>query len=342
MAAEEELRAAHEAVRALADMTSSLLCVFRLEPDGNVVPEWVSDSFVRFTGYTIDECRTLPSWLELIVEADRAIAMERFRGLLEGNETNNETQLLRKQGDVRLLRVAARPLRTAEHTRIVVVARDITDEERTEAALREAKTLNEQILACANEGILVIDREYRYLFWNPRMEHLTGVPKERVLGQTPWDTFPFLRGSGLDVLLERAFSGEQVTSPDFRYEVPSTKQSGWAVQKMAPLRDASGRVTAAIVVVEDITERKRNEEEREKLWMQLVQSQKMEAIGRLASGVAHDFNNLLGVILALSENAQAGMHREDPLWSVFSEIRQTGERAAAMTRQLLAFCRTIP
>jgi PAS domain S-box-containing protein len=89
----------------------------------------------------------------------------------------------------------------------------------------------------------------------------------------------------------------------------------------------------------DITERKRAEEEQEKLHEQLRQAQKMESIGRLAGGVAHDFNNMLSIILGYTEMALDGMEPALPLFARLHEIRKAAERSANLTQQLLAFAR---
>jgi signal transduction histidine kinase/CheY-like chemotaxis protein/ligand-binding sensor protein len=89
----------------------------------------------------------------------------------------------------------------------------------------------------------------------------------------------------------------------------------------------------------DITETKRAEEAQEILRAQLLQSQKMESIGRLAGGVAHDFNNMLSVILGRAELVLAGLDPKDPLFGDIEEIRKAAQRSADLTRQLLAFAR---
>ncbi len=112
----------------------------------------------------------------------------------------------------------------------------------------------------------------------------------------------------------------------------------WAHLEAAAAEDAVGAPMCRIVI-SDISERKRAEEEREKLTAQLIQAQKMESIGRLAGGVAHDFNNLLTVINGYSQWVLDRLSPDDPLRFNVAEIHKAGERAAELTRQLLAFSR---
>lgn len=92
----------------------------------------------------------------------------------------------------------------------------------------------------------------------------------------------------------------------------------------------------------DISERKRAEEEKDRLRAQLLQAQKMESVGRLAGGVAHDFNNMLSVIIGHADLALEELQPDDPLTEDLLEIRQAGHRSADLTRQLLAFARRQP
>ena len=100
----------------------------------------------------------------------------------------------------------------------------------------------------------------------------------------------------------------------------------------SPVSDPSGKVEKLVIVNRDITDRKRLEE-------QFRQAQKMEAVGQLSGGIAHDFNNLLGVIIGYGEILQEGLAADHPLRSSADEILNAGRRAAALTRQLLAFSR---
>jgi len=106
----------------------------------------------------------------------------------------------------------------------------------------------------------------------------------------------------------------------------------WARAMISPLRDSPGAVTHYLGIERDITTEK-------ELEAQLVHSQRMESVGRLAGGVAHDFNNLLTVVIGFSDAALSALKEDDPLRRPLEEIRRAGGQAAVLTRQLLAVSR---
>ena len=113
----------------------------------------------------------------------------------------------------------------------------------------------------------------------------------------------------------------------------------WMFYYLFSVCDASGESVGWATVSRNITERKRAEEEKEKLQAQLHQAQKLESIGRLAGGMAHDFNNMLSVILGHTEMAMGRVGPGDPLHADLEEIHKAAQRSAGLTRQLLAFAR---
>lgn len=113
----------------------------------------------------------------------------------------------------------------------------------------------------------------------------------------------------------------------------------WVELDAHALKDEEGRVRYYEGFVHDITQRKRAEDEKRNLQEQLAQSQKIEAVGQLAGGIAHDFNNLLTAIGGYSELLLAELPPGDPRRSHAEEVRRAGDRAASLTRQLLAYSR---
>jgi diguanylate cyclase (GGDEF)-like protein/PAS domain S-box-containing protein len=132
---------------------------------------------------------------------------------------------------------------------------------RAERALRDSHLFASEIISGAAEGIVVYDRELRYLVWNRFMEEMTGLPAAAVLGKRAPDLFPHLREQGIDVLLQRALTGEDVASPDMHYYIPGSPREGWASAVYHPHRDSRGEIAGVIGLIRDITARKKAEQQ---------------------------------------------------------------------------------
>ncbi|HEY4001027.1 MAG TPA: ATP-binding protein [Candidatus Xenobia bacterium] len=198
--------------------------------------------------------------------------------------------------------------------------------------LPDEDELNRQIVANLQDGLIVLDSERRYRAWNKGMEAMSGLPASQVLGRRPEELFPFLKAAGAFDLFDRALAGETVSSDDFPYEVPGTGRKGWSWQTMAPLRNHQGDIVGIIITVREVTQRRRTEE-------QLQQAQKLDLMGRVASGLAHDFNNLLTVVQGNLELAQLHLDDAPVTRKCLQEATAAAERATGLARRLLAFSR---
>ncbi len=138
--------------------------------------------------------------------------------------------------------------------------RDITERKRAEKELQQAYTFSNQVISSATEGIIVYDRELRYVIWNPFLERASGLREADVLGKHPWDLFPFIRELGIDQLLRRALAGETVNSPDISVSIPGSNKTIWTSAQYGPLRGEDDEIIGVIALVRDITERKAAEE----------------------------------------------------------------------------------
>ncbi|MBT1070538.1 PAS domain-containing sensor histidine kinase [Pelotalea chapellei] len=203
----------------------------------------------------------------------------------------------------------------------------------------ERNQLNLQIIACAQEGIIVYGPDLRYLVWNPYMERITGAPASDILGRHPLEVFPHLRDNGVIDMLEKVLAGDTIKPDMHPFHVPKNELTSWGAFSRAPLRDAQGEIVGVIVTVRDITGYKRSEEAREKLQSQLYQAQKMEAVGHLAGGIAHDFNNILTVINGYCALLKMDMDKNLPETPLVWEIAEAASRATHLTHSLLAFSR---
>jgi two-component system cell cycle sensor histidine kinase/response regulator CckA len=227
---------------------------------------------------------------------------------------------------------------------LVGISREVTDRVRTNEALRRSEQrLGEQgrvlhsILAGMGDGAVVIDQAGKFLLFNPRAERILGFGAREVTpgafgeiyGLRDRETAAIVR-SEHDPLF-RALSGEESTEAELLVRNERVKDTYVSV-KATPLRDDSAAVVGSIGLFRDVTEQRRLER-------QLLQAQKMEAIGKLAGGVAHDFNNMLSVILSYSDLVLSQLKAADPLYDDIESIKRAGQRAAGLTRQLLAFSR---
>jgi PAS domain S-box-containing protein len=182
----------------------------------------------------------------------------------------------------------------------------------------------------------------RIVYANPAFERMTGYSAEEAVGLSPsilCQTSSFGPGSRSDMTEEeeaavRAVRAALRRDEPSRLELPGWRKNGsrvWVEWQLVPVLDG-GRCTHWVGVLRDTTERRAFEE-------QLRESQKMEAVGRLAGGIAHDFNNLLTVIRGNSEIVRESLANAPALAELADEVRGAAERAAGLVRQLLTFGR---
>ena len=265
-------------------------------------------------------------------EVGRDIMM-RDRKVVQSGETQTYEEPGTAAGVSRLYLATKGPFRdpNGQIIGLLGICRDITDRKRAEEEIRQSQQKLRIHFEHTPLAVVEWDMEFRVAAWNPSAERIFGYTREEALGR----------------------HASFIVPPQFRPQVDQTwqaliKQAG-GVRSMndnltkdgrqiscewynTPLVDDSGRVLGVASLVHDVTERVALEE-------RLRQSQKMEAVGRLAGGVAHDFNNLLTVILGYTQIMADGLPAGSRLADSTGQIKSAAERAAGITRQLLAFSR---
>jgi PAS domain S-box-containing protein len=180
------------------------------------------------------------------------------------------------------------------------------------------------------DGIVTTDVRGDITYVSPGMEEILGYRRDEILGRAAAD---FYR-SGIaeaDAIMHRLRGEGRMRN----YETALRARDGRWVEvnaSLSLLRDAGGAIVGTLGIISDVTDRKKLEQD-------LLQSQKMEAVGRLAGGIAHDFNNLLTVITGRSELLLERLPPDEPLRRDIELFQKTADRAAGLTRQLLAFSR---
>ncbi|HUB33132.1 MAG TPA: response regulator [Bryobacteraceae bacterium] len=242
----------------------------------------------------------------------------------------------------RLVRKLERKTQQLESAQMVLAKlvedkdREIAQRRQAEEAVARSEEQLRLIWDASMDGLLLTDREGIILRANPALARIFAKPLDTLPGQ------PFTCWHADDSEPALSSYREQVVShsvePHFEVTLRRWDGEQTSVEGSSTIIDLPGGL-AVFSVLRDVTQRKRFEQERAALEEQLRQAQKLESVGRLAGGIAHDFNNLLTVINGYSDLVLRQLHPGDPLREKMEEIRNAGDQASGLTRQLLAFSR---
>jgi len=292
-----------------------------------------SDAYQKILGYSPEELKNSSS-LDQIHPEDRdrvkAAAAEARR---TGIGKNLEYRIRHKDGTWRVLESTSSVIDDANGVpeKFVIVNRDITERKRASEALRLSEVSFRSVIENAPYGIYRANASGRLLLVNPALQRTLGYASQEELLKvnlaTDVHSDPLEHQKLNDLFAhQKEFTDVEVEWKRRDGTPIKARCTGWLV------KDAGEAASYFEVFAEDVTEK----------WLlerQLRMAQKMEAVGRLSGGIAHDFNNLLGVIIGYSQV----LKRTLPPGTVFlehaEEIEKAGQRAAALTRQLLAFSR---
>lgn len=303
---------------------------------------WTSVVY-RIFGYTVDSFDgTVAASLERVHPDDLALVQDAWDEALSNGRCDYEHRLL-VEGKVRWVREVAEIEydRDRRPVRAIGVVHDLTEQRAAEEEQRKTDEKYRTITASVQDAIVMINAAGLVTFWNPAAERIFGYCQAEVLNRdihqllTPEMLRPkamagmkAFSSTGKGPLLEQAL---EVTGLDFEgREIPLE------MSLSAVWQDGQWQ---AIGVLRDISERKEAESERLALEHQLLQTQKMEAIGTLAGGIAHDFNNILASILGYTSLAEQRMLEGSRSKSDLREVLKAADRAKQLVRQILTFSR---
>jgi two-component system cell cycle sensor histidine kinase/response regulator CckA len=308
------------------------LCTMILDPEGRIV--FVNEFLVDLVGWTSAELVGRDWFGTLRPEAVRADGRTWLADVVGGAATierRHTNEILTRSGDLRTIRWNTTLLRdlTGAVTGLASVGEDITERLAAEAGRARLAAAVMQ----AGDMVLIAAEDGRIEFVNPAFEAVTGYDSDEVLGRTAAevlrsDRHPPSFYAGMEAAFRRGDSWSDT--------ITDRRKDGSLFEvnlRISPIRDPGGAVVGFVHVSRDLTQERILEG-------QLRQALKMEAVGQLAGGVAHDFNNMLTAIRGYAEILQANLRDDDDgNRADLEQIVLTADRAAALTRQLLAFAR---
>ena len=376
MEAVDALRASEERYRVVSSLISDFAYAFTVTPDGVLTREWVTGATEEMTGYTNAEFLGLDAWSPVCHPDDMAAAEQQLRVLLEGRPAAIDFRMVRKDGQMKWVRDYARAEKdpaTGRVVRIYGAVQDISkrkDAEEVQSvllnvsqAVSEADNLEELLGTIHRElGRLIDTTNFYVALYHEDIDKYTfPYHVDEFDGNEEIQPAPLKKS--LTDYVRRLGRAQMVNEPAFQELVESGEVeligAPSAIWLGVPLK-AGGKVIGVVVVqsyqesspysesdfqvmmfvsgnIAMAIERKLAEEERERLEGQVRHAQKLESLGVLAGGIAHDFNNLLTGVLGNIELGLMQVEPGSPAAHSFTEARASTERAAELSRQMLAY-----
>ena len=298
--------------------------------------QWSEESYRIFGRNPETFVPTRRAFLESIHHAD----LERVRACIQaatksGKPYQIEHRVILPDGNERIVIENAEVQLddSGKPVAMVGTVQDITEQKKGEEALQASEERFRAIFQDAFIPMLLINREGRVIGSNRAMHDFCGFDAEEFKQKSIAELFHSDDRESIAGQIEELLKGKLLhTTPIEQRYRHKDGHLLWGLGVASGISDRHGVFQLAVFMVEDISERRRLEE-------QLLQSQKMEGIGRLAGGVAHDFNNLLTAILGYAALLESSLPPRDRLQEDAREIVKAANRAASLTQQLLAFAR---
>ena len=336
---EQELKKSEKRYQSVSELTSDYSYAYRVEPDGELIIEWVTGAFESLTGFTADEVGSRGGWESLIYPEDMSIPLGQLKSLHSNQSTTVEYRIIDKADNIRWMRDLAKPIWDEKENRLKKIygaVQEFTRQKEAEEALRSSHERFLTVLDSIDATIYVADMNtHEILFMNRHMIDAFGAD---LTGQICYKVFRKESDPCSYCTNDQLLDTDGNPTGVCVWETQNPITGKWYINHDRAIQWGDGR-TVRLQIASDISMLKELEQERIRTEEQLRQAQKMESVGRLAGGVAHDFNNMLGVILGHTEMMFMGMNPGNAHYEDLQEIFKAARRSADLTRQLLAFAR---
>ncbi|MBI5098077.1 MAG: PAS domain S-box protein [Nitrospirae bacterium] len=306
---------------------------------------YISPSIIKILGYTSEEFLT--HYTRYLTDNPVNKEVERHTELsIKGEQQQPyEVEIYHKDGSIRWLEVSEVPVYSSNGHVLAVqgIAYDITERKQAEKDKIAGEERYRKLVDSVTDYIFTVEvRNGKAVSTKhgPGCIAVTGYSSEEYEAD-PYLWYRMVHEEDRESVIKhanRAISGESIQPLEHRI-IHKNGDVKWVRNTPVPRYDKDGKLIAYDGLIVDITERKKAEEEKLRLQEQLLQSQKMEAVGLLAGGVAHDFNNILTAIIGYANIIKMKMKKEDPLKAHLDHILRSSERGAHLTQSLLAFSR---
>ncbi|HUH67122.1 MAG TPA: PAS domain S-box protein [Syntrophales bacterium] len=320
--------------------------------DNKGIRTFVNRKFCELTGYSEEELIGYPATKLYAEEESQKIFLEQRLKREKGEDEPYEIIITHKDGNRIQVLVSPKPVydKDGRYVGSIATFTDITARKKAEERLKESEQRLQTVLQGSPLPTIVIGRDHRIIYWNRALEELSGMKAGDIVGtKEQWRAFyseerPCLADLIVDQALDQIpkwYLDKYVKSRllEEAYEAtdffPELGDAGkWLRFTAAVIRDANGNLVGAIETLEDITDRKRAEEE-------LIRVEKLESLGIFAGGIAHDFNNLLSVMLRNIFAAKLSLpdEHQESLGEGLDVAEKAGHQAKELAHRLITFAK---
>jgi PAS domain S-box-containing protein len=313
----------------ISDNAADMIAV--VDMDGKRI--FNSLSYKRVLGYSPEELQASAAFEQIHPEDRERVKKAAENARVTGIGTTLEYRIRHKSGAWLVLESTSSVIRNdrGEPEKLIIVNRDVSERKRAEEALRRSESGFRSVVEDAPYGIYQTRADGRFLQVNPALQRMLGYERMDELLAKDLPSEIFRHAGEYERLIHLLTRSEEIKDVEMEWK---RKDGTWITVRCSGRRVDDVKSVAAYfeVFAEDVTVKRILEK-------QLRMAQKMEAIGRLSGGIAHDFNNLLGVIIGYSRVLKRELGANNALSEHALEIEKAGERAASLTKQLLAFSR---
>lgn len=235
--------------------------------------------------------------------AGRECPLDRAREA--GSQVTMTHEYLDQNGNIRLVELLASPLFDGQGSfnGIIGSSRDVTERSLAEESLRRERELIGRVICNSVDGIMSLDKDHTVRVWNPAMERMTGVTRERVRGRHMTEVFPFLKDSRFEKIWLETLAGKTVLEESMSYTRSETGRKGSWEGYFSPLRGEAGTLEGGVAIIRDVTERK-SAEQKQALLLKELESANQD-LTDFAQVVSHDLKSPLSTVELIGKLLQA-------------------------------------
>ena len=335
--AEDALKKSEEKYRTILESIEE--GYYEVDIAGNFT--FVNDSMSEILGYSAKELIGMNN-RQYMDKADAKKVYRTFNRVYATGKPNKgfDFEILQKEVTTRYVETSTSLMKDKDGNKIGFrgILRDITERKRSEEELKTRQTYLESVLYSTPDAIVTLNASHRILEWNHGAEQIFGYTRHEVVGKNIDDLIahPEVIDESKALTLQVLSREKVLPRETVRYRKDGTPVNVIVAGSPIIIRDT---LQGVVAVYTDITERKKVEEEKILLQTQLLQAQKMEAIGTLAGGIAHNFNNLLMSIQGNTSLILLDINPDHPHYERLTNIEQSVQSGSKLTSQLLGYAR---